>query len=89
MNLLSKNLRMKHKKIISNDSYKKSSTEHQLIEHINNDPLMFVEKSINLISKKIHIATSTLTRAIRRIGFKNYKFFLNFLIEKISEYKKN
>lgn len=76
-------------KILSNEKYVKESLEYQLIEYVNNDPFSIIENPVNEISKRLHVDTSSLARAVRRIGFKSYKTFRNFVTEKISKHKKH
>lgn len=73
-------------KILSNDNYKKTSKIFKLIEYLNNDPLSIINKPINKISKELLFNTSTLTRIVRKLGFKNYANFRNFVVVKVTEH---
>lgn len=73
-------------KILLNDKYKKTSKKFKLIEYLNNDPLSIINKPINIVSKKLLFNTSTLTRIVRKLGFKNYANFRNFVIIKTNEH---
>lgn len=75
-------------KIIKSNKYKKNSKTFKLIEFINNHTSKIIEESISSISQKIAINTSTITRIVRNLGFKNYTNFRIFVVEKIAENKK-
>lgn len=69
------------------NNYKKGSCEYQLAEYVNNNPFQVVEKNISEISNILFVSNSSITRAVKKMGFKKYKEFRIFIAKKIVENK--
>lgn len=71
--------------ILLNDNFKKGSVEFNLIELVNENPQLFKTSTINEIADLLYINASSLSRAVKRIGYESYKDFRDYLIVKIDE----
>lgn len=73
--------------IIALDLYNLTSLEKYVAIEINKKPEYFLNNSITIISKKLGIATSTISRLSKKIGYKNFKELKMFIYEKIKQIK--
>lgn len=68
--------------LIIEDSYKNTKyTDNLIIRQINQKPEMFLNISIATFSKNVNTAVSTISKFVRRLGFKNYRDFQNYLTQ--------
>ncbi|WP_425379738.1 MurR/RpiR family transcriptional regulator [Spiroplasma endosymbiont of Stenodema calcarata] len=73
--------------IIIIDLYYLTSLEKYIVSEINKRPKYFLSNSITIISQNFGIATSTISRLAKKIGFKNFKELKIFIGEKIKQIK--
>ncbi len=69
------------------DLYNLTSLEKYTAIEINKKPEYFLNNLITIISKKLGIATSTISRLSKKIGYKNFKELKMFIYEKIKQIK--
>ncbi|ELL44914.1 MurR/RpiR family transcriptional regulator [Spiroplasma melliferum] len=73
--------------IVALDLYNLTSLEKYIAVEINKKPEYFLNNSITIISKKLGIATSTISRLSKKVGYRNFKEFKMFIYEKIKQIK--
>ncbi|WP_368487192.1 MurR/RpiR family transcriptional regulator [Spiroplasma sp. DGKH1] len=75
--------------IIILSSYDLTYSEEHIAKEINKNPNYFIKNSITTISQELGVATSTISRLAKKLGYKTFKEFKLFIYEKNKQIKNN
>ncbi|WP_283272059.1 hypothetical protein [Spiroplasma sp. SV19] len=76
-------------KILEITNSKKTATDEDIINFVNNETEYFINKNIKEIAKKCHTSTASISRFANKNNFKTFKKLQQYIYEKYEYQKKH